>query len=491
METLQRTANRGSVSTGFNVDNSSLYEADDSSYIRFTNISTYASSARKKKFSMSMWFKLAEVGRQQMLFSTAANGYLVVQASGVIKWQQTYSGVQKTLNTNRVFRDTGAWYHVLIVVDTAQSTEADRTKLYVNGEQITDFSSATYPSQGDEAQNVYEQHNYIGTWGGGDHTNTGLSGYVSEFYFLSEIAPSPTDFGEFEEDTGIWIPKLYTAETISSPSSYLNFSNASNLAEATSGQDWASGNVNSVSQATDTCTNNFCTLNPLFMYSASSGANPIITEGATVLTTQNSGYWHNSVSTMAVTSGKWYFEAQPGTSSTHVTAIGYGDEEDVYTWGRASSHVGGSSTESNAYLGSDTAGSSYGRIFPANSSPSTRVNYTSSNIVGVAIDADNGYVYWSKDGTFINSGDPTSGSSGTGGYAVPTGTGTNGILIPAIAAYHHTSLGKILINFGGYTTISISSGASDGNGHGTFEYAPPSGYLALCTKNLASDGGSA
>ena len=491
METLQRTANRGSVSTGFDVDNSSLYEADDSSYIRFTNISTYASSARKKKFSMSMWFKLAEIGRQQVLWSTAANGYLLIQATGVMKWQQTYSSVQKTLNTNRLFRDTGAWYHVLIVVDTAQSTEADRTKLYVNGEQITDFSSASYPSQGDEAQNVYEQHNYIGTWGGGDHTNTGLSGYVSEFYFLSEIAPSPTDFGEFDDDTNIWIPKLYTAETIASPSSYLNFSNSSNLAEATSGQDWASGNVNNVAQATDTCTNNFCTLNPLFMYSATSSANPIITEGATILTTQNSGYWHNSVSTIAVTSGKWYFEAQPGTSSTHVTAIGYGDEEDVYTWGVASSHVGGSSTESNAYLGSDTAGSSYGRIFPANSSPSTRVNYTSSNIVGVAIDADNGYVYWAKDNTWINSGDPTSGASGTGGYAVPTGTGTNGTLLPSIAAYHHTSLGKILINFGGYTTMSISSGASDGNGYGTFEYAPPSGYLALCTKNLASDGGSA
>ena len=150
--------------------------------------------------------------------------------------------------------------------------------------------------------------------------------------------------------------------------------------------------------------------------------------------------------------------------------------------------VGQSGTKSFAYLGSDTAGSSYGRIFPGDSSPSTRVNYTSSNIVGVAIDADNGYVYWSKDGTFINSGDPTSGSSGTGGYAVPSGTGTNGILIPSIAAYHHTSLGKLFINFGGYTTISISSSASDANGYGTFEYAPPTGYYALCTKNLAEYG---
>ena len=326
MEVLQRTANRGSISTGaYEVDNSSLYEADDSSYIRFTNISTYASSARKKKFSMSMWFKLSEVGTQQMLWSTAANGYLVVQASGVIKWQQTYSGVQKTLNTNRVFRDTGAWYHVLIVVDTAQSTEADRTKLYVNNEQITDFSSATYPSQNDEAQNVYEQHNYIGTWGGGSHTSTGLCGYVSEFYFLSEIAASPTDFGEYDEDSGIWIPKLYTAETISSPSSYLNFSNASNLAEATSGQDWASGNVNNVKQATDTCTNNFCTLNPLVNFKYTTNG---ITDGGTVFGDDTGGGVGGAFGTMAVTAGKWYWEVKLTDTISHYIGVSAVDDGD-------------------------------------------------------------------------------------------------------------------------------------------------------------------
>jgi hypothetical protein len=481
METLQRTANRGSVSTGFDVDNSSVYEADNSSYIRFTNISTYASSARKKKFSMSMWFKLAEVGRQQMLWSTAANGYLVVQATGVIKWQQTYSGVQKTLNTNRVFRDPSAWYHVLIVVDTAQSTEADRTKLYVNGEQITDFSSATYPSQGDEAQNVYEQHNYIGTWGGGDHTNTGLSGYVSEFYFLSEIAPSPTDFGEFDDDTGIWIPKLYTAETIASPSSYLNFSNSSNLAEATSGQDWASGNVNSVSQATDTPTNNFCT--PLLIQPFNSTDTITHTEGGTKLTTGGGTGWRTNMASVSLSSGKWYFEAKhPGTI----------DGDAIMTSIVPTARFGNSGYAS--FYGGQSSGDGIGWYWDSRrfryddgstiSPPQNTVN--SGDILGIALDMDNNFVYsringgaWHNNGSA--DGDPTSGSSGTGGFAVADEP-------HMICTSMYQPSRNFFVNFGGYNAFPISSGASDANGYGTFEYSPPSGYYALCTKNLAEYG---
>ena len=123
MEVLQRTANRGSVSTGpYEIDNSVKVENDNREYLRWTNFSTYASSARKKKFSMSVWVKRTELGRQQIVWSTANNGYLSFQADDNIKWQQTYSGVQKTLNTNRLFRDTSAWYHIVLQVDTAQST---------------------------------------------------------------------------------------------------------------------------------------------------------------------------------------------------------------------------------------------------------------------------------------------------------------------------------------------------------------------------------
>ena len=470
MEALQRLHNRGSISTGaYEVDNSSLYEADDPSYIRFTNISTYASSARKKKFSMSMWFKLAEVGKQQMLWSTAANGYLVVQASGVIKWQQTYSGVQKTLNTNRVFRDTGAWYHILIVVDTAQSTEADRTKLYINGVQETSFSSATYPSQNDEAQNVYEQHNYIGTWGGGDHSNTGLSGYVSEFYFLSEIAASPTDLGEFDDDTAIWIPKAYGG-TITSPSSYLNFSNASNLAEATSGQDWASGNSNNVRQATDTCTNNFCTLNPLVNFKYTTNG---ITDGGTVFGDNTGGGVGGAFGTMAVTKGKWYWEVKLTDTVSHYIGVSAVDDGDNVTSGTAASdpHQQNSTFRFNI---------SAARIEYINNGTNTNGSldafsdfHTAGDIIGIALNMDDNQISIYGNGTL------QSGVANTSIYDA-----ADKMVVP----FHGTINDECQYNFGGFSEWTPSSAASDANGYGTFEYAPPSGYYALCTKNLEEYG---
>ena len=105
------------------------------------------------------------------------------------------------------------------------------------------------------------------------------------------------------------------------------------------------------------------------------------------------------------------------------------------------------------------------------------------DIVQIALDVDNGKVYWGRNGTYENSGDPTSGSTGTGAIDLPDSS--DGYVF----AVSYDSGGQWVVNFGGYTTMSISSSASDANSFGTFEFAPPTGYLALCTKNLGSDGG--
>ena len=474
METLQRTANRGSISTGFDIDNSVKVENDNREYFRWTNFSNYASSARKKKFSMSVWVKRAELGRQQVIWSTANNGYLSFQADDVIKWQQTYSGVQKTLNTNRVFRDTGAWYHIVLQVDTAQSTEADRTKLYINGEQITDFSSATYPSQNDEAQNIYEQHLILGEWGGG---STGFSGYIAEYYFLSEVALVPSDVGETDEDTGIWKPKAYGG-TITSPSQFLEFQDSSDLGTATSGLDADYlNNITAADQSVDSPTNNFATINILHAQTS----NSTYTEGATYAVNGQIQGWQPYIPTIAVTSGKWYFETQGGGPDMYLQT-GMGDEGDLLEWGIDQKYYGRSGSKSVAYYGG-TGGN--GLIYPAQTNPSPAVQYGSSDIIGCAVDIDNGYVYWHKNGTYINGGVPTSGATGTGGTAIPTGGNSNGTYYLGAATYANSNM---KFNYGGYTTISISSGASDSNNYGVFEYAPPTGYYALCTKNLAEYG---
>lgn len=495
MEALQRLHNRGSISTGYNIDNSCKFEDDNDEYLYRTN----ASGTNRKTWTVSWWFKQTEIPSTRSSYVEHWQGGVYGEAAraGIDNNDRLWIDIGGgDGNTGTLFRslssaklrDTLAWYHVVIACDSTQSTEADRLKVWLNGVEVTSWDQHQIPTLNFQSA-LQGTGGVVMKWGSYDATYNGYSGYLAECNYVDGVTATQNDFGEFDEDSGIWKPIEYTG-SYGTNGSYLDFEIASDLGANAKGNDvnFSLNNITSADQSTDTPTNNFATLNTLFMYSGTAGANPIFTEGATVLTTQQSGYWHNAVSTIAVTRGKWYFEAQPGTSSTHITAIGYGDEQDIYTWGRATGHVGQSNTKSNAYIGSDTAGSSYGRIFPANSSPSTRVNYTSSNIIGVAIDADNGYVYWSKDGTFINSGDPTSGSSGTGGYAVPSGSGTNGMLVPSVAVYHHTSLGKIFLNFGGYTNISISSSATDANGYGTFEYAPPSGYYALCTKNLEEYG---
>ena len=194
MAFLERNSNRGSVATGYDIDHSLKVENDNREYIRWTNFSNQGSEARKKKFSMSLWCKRTELGRQQIIWSTSQNGYLGFDAGDTVVWYQQYGGGQLGLRTTRVFRDTAAWYHFMIVVDTAQSTEANRVKMYVNGVQETVFGTPnSYPSQNAQASNLYEQHLILGEWGGG---STGFSGYIAEYYFLSEIAASPTDLGE-------------------------------------------------------------------------------------------------------------------------------------------------------------------------------------------------------------------------------------------------------------------------------------------------------
>ena len=471
METLQRTANRGSVSTGpYQIDNSVKVENDNREYLRWTNFSTYASSARKKKFSMSVWVKRTELARQQIVWSTAANGYLSFQADDKIKWQQTYSGVQKTLNTNRVFRDTAAWYHIVLQVDTAQSTEANRTKLYVNGEQITDFSSATYPSQDDEAQNIYEQHLVLGEWGGG---STGFSGYIAEYYFLSEIALVPSDVGETDSDTGIWIPKAYSG-TITSPSQFLEFKDGSDLGTATSGLDADTmNNLAAADQSTDTPTNNFCTwLSDGTLFNQSTD-NMTFSEGGTRILTRAGTGWTTIYPTQSFAGGKWYMEVKVNENSATnmygampVKRINSLQYQEYHHGQDVDGSIGIYANNGQIYYGTAGSGGSGGAL-------------SAGNIVGLAIDMENYKMYFAVNNTYVESGNPASGSNGRSIEPEPY----------VFAISHYTTTTVEDTNFGGYTAMSDTHSNTDGNGYGNFVYAPPSGFLACCTKNLGETGG--
>ena len=460
-----------SATGGYEIANSLKFEPDNSESLKWTNISTYATSARKKTFSFSVWFKITELGVQRTIWATSANGYLLLQADGQLKWQQSYGGVIKTLNTNRLFRDTSAWYNVIIAVDSTQSTEANRVRLYVNGVEETSLTSTTYPSQNAEAENVYADHHYLGAYTG---NQIYWAGYMANVAFISDAQITPSDVGEFDEDTGIWKPKEYSGG--SAPSYFLEFKDSSDLGAATGLDADTLTNITSADQATDTPTNNFATGNAITYFSSST----TVSEGATKIAKGANG-WETLSSTIAVTSGKWYAEVRNDTvSESALASIFPTDANFLFQGGQITTHAGSASGDGGvsyySYNGNkyvEGTNSAYGNTWTG-----------STNTIGIALDMDNGYVYFAKDNTWQNSGDPTSGGTGTGGIAIPDYT-TKPYMI-GYAIYANATDG--FINLGGFTGASIASAASDSSGYGTFEYAPPSGYYALCTKNLAEYG---
>ena len=480
METLQRTANRGSVSTGtYEIANSLKNEPDNGE--RFDTGDKFTNYSSVRKFTVSGWFKRTELSVQSIIWYNVNTGTSINLQfeSGdflsILLQDNVGNGVESYAKTSALFRDTSAWYHVVLAVDTTQGTAADRTKIYVNGVNQTleqgNASYDTFPAQNYDVP-LQTKHYLLGYDGG----NNGFRGYVSEYYFLDGITASPTDFGETDSNSGIWIPKAYTG-SFGNEGYYLDFEDASAL-----GKDVSSNNQGNFShyggsaadQATDTPTNNFCIINPLFTYPSSQ----VISEGGTkVARSSGSGLNKTFLGTIPVNGGKWYAEFEPIESNSNYVP-GVVDTTDASTVELDGNHIGNStgipksigyySATGGVLAGSNAANGAWGDTF------------TADDIIGVALDMDNRKVYFSKNGTFQNSSDPTNGTNAI------TLTNTTD---PYLFGFTYDTSGNMYCNFGGYTVSSLSSSASDENGYGSFEYAPPSGYLALCTKNLATTGG--
>ena len=462
METLQRTANRGSVSTSYDVDNSLKFEPDNSEYLKWTNISTYATSARKKTFSFSVWFKISELGVQRTIWSTAANGYLLLQADGELKWQQSYASSVKVLQTNRVLRDTSAWYNVIVAVDTTQSTEANRQRIYINGVEETSFSTSTYPSQNDEADNVYQSFHSLGAY---NASSIFWSGYMCDVAFISDAQITPSDVGEFDSGSGIWKPKSYSGG--SAPSYFLEFKDSSDLGSATGLDADTLNNITAADQSTDTCTNNFCTLNPLVNFKYTTNG---ITEGATEFGDNTGGGVGGAFGTFAVTKGKWYWEVKLTQQNAHyigISAVDDGDNVFASTdpQDENSSFIFNISVARIEYVNSGTK--SYG------SADAFTDFHSAGDIIGIALNMDDNQISIYGNGTL------QSGVANSSIYDA-----ANKMVVP----FHGTINDECQYNFGGYSAWTPSSAVNDANGYGTFEYSPPSGYYSLCSKNLAEFG---
>jgi len=470
----------------YDVANSCRFEDGDTSYLQKT-----FSSGNRKTFTISAWVKRSDLGRQQIIINTQDDGSnqagLQFLAGDTLNFYSAISSTYYQLITNRVFRDPSAWYHIVAHYDTTNSTSGDRIKLYINGVRETSFSTETQPSQDyDTFWNQNTKKLSIGTYG--DGAGLSYSGYMTEVVMVDGTALDPTSFGEFDEDSPtIWKPKNVSGLTFGTNGFYLDFEDSSNLGnDANGGTDFTENNIAATDQSTDTCTNNFATFNGVLGYNSTIALAEGNLKGTTGST--HEALYGSIFSSIGVTQGKWYAEFKVTTNS---------DKSIIGISADMESDADGSdgSAFNFIYLGQ---GIGYygnnGKIFHTDSN--TQMTYGSAvsnnNIVGVALDVDNQEVYFSINGTFQNSGDPTSGSSKTGGVVnegarniFSTGTGT---IFFAVADFDRDATCAIEANFGGGSVSAISSGNSDANGHGNFEYSVPSGYFALCTKNLAEFG---
>ena len=430
-----------------------------------------SSASNRKTFTYSVWCKRTENSQTysgnsaNCLFyqgDTSGNEFFYITFNGEDKieiQQYDYPTNQGRKITSQRFRDPSAWYHIVLRVDTTNSTANDRIRLYVNGEQVTDFAT----NYGTTSQYLYTWVNdttfdqYIGKAG---YNNLYMDGYLAEINMVDGSSLAPSSFGETNSATGQWVPIDTSALTFGTNGFRLKFLDNSGTSATTLGKD-SSGNGNSYTpnnfsvstgigndSVTDTPTNNFCTLNSLDM--SGNALEQANLQGGTAGTTG----WRHTRSTFELPStGKWYWEYKLPDATA--------DGSNGYMIGIAYSNL--SLTQD---INSDSTGL-YGRQVNSkynnsSSSPVTGSHFTTPNnndILQFAYDADSQKLFTGVNNTWELSANPSTGAN-------PNWTSVASGGFPMVGSYGSSRYAAV--NFG----------------QQGFVYTPPTGYKALNSQNL-------
>jgi hypothetical protein len=466
-DTLAPTTPTAISTSDYQISRSLRFNDADSAYLNRTP----ASATNQKTWTWSGWVKRTGPTNPTnavlpfLGVTNAGNdaGFFVIGALGDVISIQGWNTVH--LRTTAVYRDYSAWYHIVVAFDTTQATAANRLKLYVNGVQETAFSfntpptlNADYPINGNVAHNIFSETG-VGSYE--------LGGYLTEVNFIDGQQLTPSSFGETNSNTGVWGPKAYTG-TYGTNGFYLNFSDNSNTTAATLGKDY-SGNGNNwtpnnfsvtagvgndsmvdtpTPYGTDTgvggeVRGNYCTINPL---GTNTGTQPTISNGNLQMTLGVAQLIR--LGTISVTSGKWYWEVVYTAATNFDGMVGIATPD----------------TTLNTFVGNTAKSFGYyydGTTYNNGNPVSYGSSWTTGDVIGVALDMDNGAIYFSKNGTFQASGIPTSGAAKSG------------------AAF--TTLGGLTIApaYNGYGGTQVIN-----HGQRPFAYTAPNGFKALCTTNL-------
>jgi len=460
---------------GYDVANSCRFNDDDS-----PKLEKGMSAGNRDRWTFSCWVKRCNLKgvNGQTIFAAEVDGsngtWILFDQDEKLRVGNLVSGSWQGLyKTNRVFRDVSAWYNIVVVWDSGNATAGERIRIYVNGTEETSFTTETNPSADQDtwanqtASTAYFRHGY----------NAGYSVYtdmyLAEVVFIDGTVYAASDFGEFDEDSPtIWKPKDVSGLTFGTNGYYLDFEDSANLGnDANGGTDFTETNLAAADSSTDTPTNNFCTINPLDNYYQAA----TFSEGNCKVVTGTTPYSYNT-STIGLSKGKWYYEQKVEETCSYDIAgiVPYPSQSTDHWVGYYTNSYGYRGDRGTIYTG-NSEGGSYG------------ATYTTS-IIGVYIDLDNNKLYFSKDGTLQN--------SGTGNSITAAASTRDGVYFAGLGDYQNTSdTATYALNFGGCPAFTISSGNTDDNGYGNFEYSPnitgdgsAKSFYAICTKNLAEFG---
>ena len=410
------------------------------------------------KFTISLWFKRCKLGSQQKFLFAGDSGSNQLQVlfhnDDQLQFEYYDGSYNYKIKTNRKFRDTSAWYHLVVVWDTGNATSGDRMIFYVNGTRETSFASEAQPTQNlDGFWNDASYTNYIGSG-----PTQYFDGLMSHIHLTDGYVYDASAFGSTDATTGEW--KINTSPTVTyGTNGFFILKDGNSVTDQ-------SGNSNNFTVATGTLTNSedcpsnvFATYNPLNTDRSLSNGN------LTVVTTAANFY--GASATLGDSSGKYYWEVKLDTSTYQFVGVDYNPSE--------SFRNNQSSGTAHSYL--IYAGN--GSIYNNGVVTSYGTAYSQGDIVGVAMDLDNSKLYFSKNGTWQNSADP---ASGTGGFSLTANQTYFPVIGDGASAYGATSS----TNFGNgyFGTTAISSEGTNASNIGKFEYDVPTGYTALSTKGL-------
>jgi hypothetical protein len=448
---------------------------------------TQTAGTSTRKFTFSAWVKRAgQLGASYSVplfgsyYDDSNRGSLYCYQDQLLTYFKSGGSDQFLLKTNAKYRDVNGWYHFVMAVDTTQSTANNRVKLYVNGEQIAvgDLEINNQPSQNADfaTVGVNSRAFEVGRMRyGSTPTNILFDGSMSHVHFTDGYTYAASDFGSTDSTTGEW--KINTSPSVTyGTNGFFILKDGNSVTDSSTNSNNFTVGGGTLTKTEDCPSNVFATLNPLnSFYSGATFSNG---NNRVSLT---SGTYAAVSSTLGFNSGKWYAEFK-AADATNWVQVGIVAQNPT-----ASGQPLGYFSDSYGYIGGTAAGG-VNSLMNNDSNTSYASTYGNGDIISVAVDCDNNKLYFGLNGTWLNSGNPESGATGTGAAFTISSSPTSGFYYFAVGNYSGSQTPDWEANFGNgyFGTTAVSSAGTNASGNGIFEYDVPTGYTALSTKGLNS-----